>query len=319
MKKIFSILVLTYNTPWKKLKLTLDSIIIQTFTDYEIIISDDGSEESLEGEVAEYIKKNNIENIKHLANKTNVGTIKNLIIGLEEAEGTFIRAFGAGDLFFSETSLEEMYTFLIETKAKVAFGMMKGYSFENGKIRYCDVKFPFDLLAYKNRDVNKIARNVILYTDNVPGASMFYEKEYVLPIFKKMATKLTYLEDIFPQYMAMENEYMYMYDDYLIWYECNTGFSTSGNKKWRELLLKDRDAFFELLEEDFPNSEWIKKQHKLKKSYEVNNPYLRILRMAFVYPSILVWALSHYIQLLCGVYKGKKKDGLLNNELLLVD
>ena len=42
----FSIILLTYNVDMDEVKLTLKSILEQKFTDYEIVVSDDGSKEN---------------------------------------------------------------------------------------------------------------------------------------------------------------------------------------------------------------------------------------------------------------------------------
>ena len=34
----FTVLIVTYHTDWKKLLVTLDSIMAQTFKDYEIVV-----------------------------------------------------------------------------------------------------------------------------------------------------------------------------------------------------------------------------------------------------------------------------------------
>ena len=42
----FTVLIVTYHPDWKKLLVTLDSVMAQPFKDYEIVVSDDGSEEN---------------------------------------------------------------------------------------------------------------------------------------------------------------------------------------------------------------------------------------------------------------------------------
>ena len=42
----FTVLIVTYHPDWTKLLVTLDSVMAQTFKDYEIVVSDDGSEEN---------------------------------------------------------------------------------------------------------------------------------------------------------------------------------------------------------------------------------------------------------------------------------
>ena len=53
-----SVLVLSYNSDIDKLYLTLKSIIKQKIDDFEIVVSDDGSKDNHEQELAEYFKQN---------------------------------------------------------------------------------------------------------------------------------------------------------------------------------------------------------------------------------------------------------------------
>ena len=50
----FTVLIVTYHPDWKKLLVTLDSIMAQTFKDYEIVVSDDGSEENCFDKIEAY-------------------------------------------------------------------------------------------------------------------------------------------------------------------------------------------------------------------------------------------------------------------------
>ena len=150
-----------------------------------------------------------------------------------------------------------------------------------------------------------------MFCDNVPGVSIAFERDYALSVFKRIANHVVYLEDIFPQLSAIEDEYMYFLDDYLVWYEQNTGISTSGRDKWRKLLFKDRDAFYQLLFDTYPDDISVKKLKKLQVAYRIDNPYLHVLRSAVVYPPILKWAISHYIQVWQGAYRGHSKLGFL--------
>ena len=55
----FSVIVVTYNAIWDKLKLTLDSIIRQSFENFEIVMADDGSKEDVFDKVEAFFAENN--------------------------------------------------------------------------------------------------------------------------------------------------------------------------------------------------------------------------------------------------------------------
>ena len=107
----FSVIVVTYNAIWDKLKLTLDSIIRQSFENFEIVMADDGSKEDVFDKVEAFFAENNFTRYTLVRNEQNQGTIKNLLSGLDKAQGRYIRMFGPGDLFFDENSLAGVYKF----------------------------------------------------------------------------------------------------------------------------------------------------------------------------------------------------------------
>ena len=69
-----SVVMPVYNTPIPILKDAVDSILNQTFQDFEFIIIDDGSE----GEIAAYLKTLSDPRIKLLRNDENIGITKSL-------------------------------------------------------------------------------------------------------------------------------------------------------------------------------------------------------------------------------------------------
>ena len=78
-----SVLVLSYNSDIDKLYLTLKSIIKQKIDDFEIVVSDDGSKDNHEQELAEYFKQNDFSNYKLVMNEQNRGTVQNILSGLK--------------------------------------------------------------------------------------------------------------------------------------------------------------------------------------------------------------------------------------------
>lgn len=314
-KYAFTVLVLTYNAIWKKLKLTLDGILKQDFQDYEIVLCDDGSKNNLKDIIIEYFEKQGFDRYVLVLNEQNQGTVKNIISGLEVSKGKYIRDFGPGDLFYSFDSLERIYSYMEANSFKLCFGRLKGYSIgTNDDINYCEYTFPFDIKAYKKFDIKRIKKNLVLCTDNIVGASMILEKDLFLYYMRKISPNVKYLEDIFPILAALDGEYFHFYDDYLMWYECDTGVSTSGNNEFRKLLFKDRDSLNEYISREYASDLLVKKRIALNEAYKIDNPYKRVLKMALKEPYALKWAISHYIQVLTGKYKGQSMEGFLNTD-----
>ena len=113
-----TVLIPAYNCG-KYLKETLDSVLKQTYQDYEILIIDDGSTDDIDEVVGAYKDKR----ILYLKNPENLGIVHTLNNGLEIATGEFIARMDADDLMLGNR-LEEQVTFL---KRNLDYGMVGGW------------------------------------------------------------------------------------------------------------------------------------------------------------------------------------------------
>ena len=309
----FTILVVTYNSDWIDIKRTLDSAFLQDFKDFDVVIADDGSEENHREALVEYFKEKNFDNYSLVLNEENQGTVKNLISGLEAAKGRYVRDFGPGDLFYNSKSLARVYTHLQKTNSKGCFGLMRGYyEDDTKKLKTCRYAFPFDINAYRHNKRKRIKKNLVVFTDNIVGAVMCYERDFYLHYLEKISPYVKYLEDIFPAVAVLDGAYFTLFDDYLIWYECSGGVSTSGNKRFRQLLFKDRDRLNAYICKEYKDDDLVRLRRKLNKEYRIDSPYKRVLAMSLKAPSVLVWAFRHYIQVLTGAYDKKEDVGFLH-------
>lgn len=106
MKKV-SVIVPVYNTE-KYLRRCLDSLVMQTLDDIEIIIIEDKSPDNANEILKEYEKKYK-DKIKVFHNKTNKGIGYNRNFGMKKAIGKYI-GFVDSDDWVNETMFEKMYT-----------------------------------------------------------------------------------------------------------------------------------------------------------------------------------------------------------------
>lgn len=102
---LISILVPTYNTNPQHLRECLDSVINQTYANWELCISDDASpSEATKDVIKEYIKKN--KNIRATFNKTNGHIAVSSNIALAMAKGEFISLLDHDDLLLPNALYE---------------------------------------------------------------------------------------------------------------------------------------------------------------------------------------------------------------------
>lgn len=112
-----SVLMGIYNENKRYAAQAIDSVLNQTFTDFEFIICDDGSEQEFYEWLRMYCKKD--ARIRLLRRKHNHGLAAALNYGLKYARGNYIARMDADDLSARER-LARQYTFL-ETHPEYAF------------------------------------------------------------------------------------------------------------------------------------------------------------------------------------------------------
>ena len=104
-----SIVMPVYNTPTEYLKESVESIIGQSFEDFEFVIIDDGSTNGN----ADYLDSLNDQRIRIIRNPQNIGITKSLNIGLRAAKGKYIARMDSDDISVP-WRLEKQYYFMEE-------------------------------------------------------------------------------------------------------------------------------------------------------------------------------------------------------------
>lgn len=132
-----SVLLTTYNRP-EMLKKAVESVLNQSFTDYELIILDDNSDNILQR--AYLAACTDLENIRVIRSTvspedrkktTRYATMVN--IGLKEAQGEYI-AYLCDDDYFEPTKLELMVKYLDEhPEVSVVYGKQRIVQLVNGQ------------------------------------------------------------------------------------------------------------------------------------------------------------------------------------------
>jgi len=92
---------------------SVESILNQTFKDFEFIIIDDGSKDKSVKIIKDYIKKD--KRIFLIENKKNIGLTKSLNEGLKKARGKYIARMDVGDVSFPNR-LKKQFKFLEENR-----------------------------------------------------------------------------------------------------------------------------------------------------------------------------------------------------------
>lgn len=100
-----SIILPTYNGATRIAK-AIESVIAQTYTDWELLIIDDGSTDDTQAVLPADSR------IRYVRNETNLGIQKSLNRGLEEAKGTYIARIDDDDMWSDPDKLASQVAFL---------------------------------------------------------------------------------------------------------------------------------------------------------------------------------------------------------------
>lgn len=126
-----SICIPTYNN-LEALKRCLDSVLMQTYTDYEVVITDDSSNE----EIKNFLNENrNLENIFYFKNPKALGSPENWNEAVRKSKGEYIKILHHDDWFTYKNSLEIFVSLLDESPdCNLAFVASKNYDVDKKTI-----------------------------------------------------------------------------------------------------------------------------------------------------------------------------------------
>ena len=132
----FSIIIPCYKVE-QYLHQCVDSVLAQTYEDYEVILVDDGSPDNSPAICDEYGKKTDKVKVIH---KPNGGLSDARNAGLDVARGEFVLFLDSDDWWDDKEALHKIDTCIKKTGADIIiFGMKKYFSLEK---RYGDVRVP---------------------------------------------------------------------------------------------------------------------------------------------------------------------------------
>lgn len=114
-----TILMATYNRAGLIGK-TIQSLLDQTFKDWELVVPDDGSKDNTPEVMKEWQKK--LPLITYIRNEVNLGISKNYNSGFEVAKGEYIAMIDDDDPWCDPKKLEKQVKFLDENKDYVGCG-----------------------------------------------------------------------------------------------------------------------------------------------------------------------------------------------------
>lgn len=269
----FTVLVCTYNASESELEKTLKSILNQTFTDYEIIICDDGSDDNHKDYIENIFRNVSFVHYTMLLSKENSGTVRNILRGLNVAKGEIVKPVGAGDYFDSNETLKTVNSVMIAKNSVCLFTDMRLFKIQN------DIETDiegFSIPFLKNDYIDtsdytvKMQENIIVYNDQISGASMFYDRELLLKSLNSIVDEVKYMEDLVQYLILLQGKRIDYIPTKLIAYEIGTGISTLSNNLNNSRMLEDKNRFLRYVFERYSDNPYIIRRKKIE---NIENKY----------------------------------------------
>lgn len=258
-----SVIVLTYRSNWDTLRKTLYSIILQTNIDFEIIICDDGSPNNHFERIKAYFVEFNFKRFLLINHTQNLGTVKNLIDGLKQAKGKYIKCISPGDFLFDKNTLRFFYQHAESNPAVAYFGRALYYKLFDNEVHLLDDKQnPRDISPWIEEDYKRIRYNYIRKRDYAVGVAFFVRKDIQLNYLLRMEDKIKYAEDYSFVMMIAEGRKIRFVDHPIVFYEYGTGVSTNGLSEWNVRISLDNKNGEQLIWPSLTLAEKLEKKRK---------------------------------------------------------
>ena len=110
---LISIILPVYNGE-NRLKEEIESVISQSYMDWELLVIDDGSTDNIKDIIDNFVK--NDSRIRYIRSETNLGIQKTLNKGLKEARGKYIARIDDDDIWIDKDKLKVQLEFLENNK-----------------------------------------------------------------------------------------------------------------------------------------------------------------------------------------------------------
>jgi glycosyltransferase involved in cell wall biosynthesis len=291
-----TIVVGTYNPQWVKLKATLLSIVEQKNVKLQIVVSDDGSANPLHTEVKTFFKSINFTDYKLVKGVKHEGTVCQFYRGICSSDAEYIKLFSPGDLLYNDTVLSEWLAFSKKNNADIIFGDAVCYNRNNGKLNIIkSPHHPRNMSVYKNASsfIDKVI-NYHCLKDVIYGSTKIAKKSILLYYLRFLLHRVTYVEDYFIRLAILDERKIMYYPFKVIWYEyADGGISTTGDKRWKELMLKDDIKMDKICLEKWikPNEEirkWILENIEFKRNINRLSKFDKLIRL-LKHPKWLYW------------------------------
>lgn len=224
---LISVIMSEYNTPENLLEESIQSILNQTYKNFEFIIVDDCGKNN----VTDFVKKFNDDRIKVVKNPKNMGLVKSLNKALEVAKGKYIVRMDTDDFSYPERMQKQLKFIEEHPEYDLVSGRAKFY---NGNEIFGETKFS-----------GEVTKELIIKMGNTPivHPSVIAKKDVLLkyggyPDYKRCEDLALWTE------LALNGHKMYVMNEVLLRYHLSLN-------DYSKRSLKTRKGYFRYLKEKY--------------------------------------------------------------------
>ncbi|MDD5050819.1 MAG: glycosyltransferase [Candidatus Pacebacteria bacterium] len=173
MKPKVSVIIATYNRV-HYLERAIESVLAQSYRDWEIIIIDDNSTDNTESAVQKYLSDNRIHYIRH---PKNIHILETRTEGVTKAQGEYIAMLDDDDFWNDTGKLKKQVAFL-ESHGDYNLIGTNAYAIdENEKVLF-SLRYPLSDKSLRNRILikNGFLNSSVLFRKNIAIECGLYDK-----------------------------------------------------------------------------------------------------------------------------------------------
>lgn len=179
MEKLVSVVIPTYKRD-KALELALNSLLTQTYTNFEIVVVDDNADkdwnEKVENVVNEFTKNNPTIKLNYIQNEVNLGSAKTRNLGIDASNGEYVTFLDDDDEYLPE-KIESQVAFMIENSLDYSVTDLDLY-YDNGKLSEHKTRY-----YIQKTDAESLFKYHLMY--HITGTdTMMFSKDYLIKIGK---------------------------------------------------------------------------------------------------------------------------------------
>lgn len=256
MNELVSVIMPTFKNNGSNLEKAINSIVLQTYYNWELIIIDDNIDEFYSKKVIEIIESFKNNQIRYFKNNTNLGSAQSRNKGIDLSTGKYITFLDDDDIYISD-KIEKQLTLMIAEKADYCISNLELRS-EKGKLLERRSR---EYLNDKETDTETLFLYHLKY--HMTGTdTLMYKKDYLLKIGKFPSIDLG--DEFYLMFNSIINNGKFCYCNHFgviaTVHEGEIGLSSGQNKiKCEEQLYKFKMNYFNKL--DLQTIKYIKTRH----------------------------------------------------------